>query len=333
NRLRILGMTDEEITRFNDTGAVSPHMTIYSPLAGTVIQRKVGPGQYINTSSQNTSASDPTFIIGDLSTVWLVAYVRESEAPHVHVGQAAQFKVLAYPNRTFSANISYVATSLDTGTRRLLVRATIDNSQNLLRPEMFAHVKIVTAEGDSSLGVPREAIVYDGKSAHVWIARGDQSVERREIKTGQSNGQMVEVLDGLRHGESVISKGTLFVDRAARGSLPSMLRTLMSFCLSRRLLVLAAYVAFIGIGFATLKALNVEAYPDPAPPIIKIIAQYPGQSPEEVERYVTIPLEIAVASTPGLTYIRSNTVFALGFIRLQFEYGRDYNFVRQQVTN
>jgi len=107
----------------------------------------------------------------------------------------------------------------------------------------------------------------------------------------------------------------------------------MSFCLSRRLLVLAAYVVFIGIGFATLKALNVEAYPDPAPPIIEIIAQYPGQSPEEVERYVTIPLEIAVASTPGLTYIRSNTVFALGFIRLQFEYGRDYNFVRQQVTN
>ena len=218
NRLRILGMTDEEITRFNDTGAVSPHMTIYSPLAGTVIQRKVGPGQYINTSSQNTSASDPTFIIGDLSTVWLVAYVRESEAPHVHVGQAAQFKVLAYPNRTFSANISYVATSLDTGTRRLLVRATIDNSQNLLRPEMFANVKILTTEGDSSLGVPREAIVYDGKSTHVWIARSDQSVERRQVKTGQSNGQMVEVLDGLRQGESVISKGTLFVDRAATGS-------------------------------------------------------------------------------------------------------------------
>ena len=107
----------------------------------------------------------------------------------------------------------------------------------------------------------------------------------------------------------------------------------MSFCLSRRLLVLVAYVAFLGVGFATLKVLNVEAYPDPAPPIIEIIAQYPGQSPEEVERYVTIPLEIAVASTPGLTYIRSNTVFALGFIRLQFEYGRDYNFVRQQVTN
>jgi len=107
----------------------------------------------------------------------------------------------------------------------------------------------------------------------------------------------------------------------------------MTFCLSRRPLALVGFVIFIAVGYAAFTALNVEAYPDPAPPIIEIIAQYPGQSPEEVERYVTIPLEIAVASTPGLTYIRSNTVFALGFIRLQFEYGRDYNFVRQQVTN
>ena len=112
-----------------------------------------------------------------------------------------------------------------------------------------------------------------------------------------------------------------------------MLRSLMSFCLSRRPLAIVGFICFVGVGYAAFTTLNVEAYPDPAPPIIEIIAKYPGQSPEEVERYVTIPLEIAVASTPGLTYIRSNTVFALGFIRLQFEYGRDYNFVRQQVTN
>ncbi len=79
--------------------------------------------------------------------------------------------------------------------------------------------------------------------------------------------------------------------------------------------------------------LNIEAYPDPAPPIIEIIAQQQGQSPEEVERYITIPIEIAVASTPGLKFIRSNTVYGLGFIRLQFEYGRDYHFVRQQTLN
>src|SRR6185312_2479989 len=112
-----------------------------------------------------------------------------------------------------------------------------------------------------------------------------------------------------------------------------MLRNLMSFCLSRRPLALVAFAAFIAVGIGAFTVLNVEAYPDPAPPIIEIIAQYPGQSPEEVERYVTIPIEIAVASTPGLKYIRSNSVFALGFIRLQFEYGRDYHFVRQQALN
>jgi len=112
-----------------------------------------------------------------------------------------------------------------------------------------------------------------------------------------------------------------------------MLRQVIAACLARRPLVLIAFAVFIGLGLAAFATMNIEAYPDPAPPIIEIIAQYPGQSPEEVERYVTIPIEIALASTPGLKYIRSNTVYALGFIRLQFEYGRDYYFVRQQTLN
>src|SRR5438093_166639 len=93
-----------------------------------------------------------------------------------------------------------------------------------------------------------------------------------------------------------------------------MLPKLIAFCLARRPMVLVSFAAFLGLGYAAFTALNIEAYPDPAPPIIEIIAQWPGQSPEEVERYVTIPLEIALANTPGLKYIRSNTVYALGFI-------------------
>src|SRR3977135_2153530 len=112
-----------------------------------------------------------------------------------------------------------------------------------------------------------------------------------------------------------------------------MLRSLIAFCLSRRLLVMVAFAAFLGLGYTAFLMLNIEAYPDPAPPIIEIIAQQQGQSPEEVERYITIPIEVAVASTPGLKFIRSTTVYGLGFIRLQFEYGRDYHFVRQQTLN
>ena len=112
-----------------------------------------------------------------------------------------------------------------------------------------------------------------------------------------------------------------------------MLKRLMAFCLSRRPLALISFLGFLGLGWMTFTTLNIEAYPDPAPPIIEIIAQWPGQSPEEVERYVTVPIEIAVSSTPGLKFTRSNTVFALGFVRMQFEYGRDYWFVRQQAIN
>src|SRR3954466_15970313 len=112
-----------------------------------------------------------------------------------------------------------------------------------------------------------------------------------------------------------------------------MLRGLIAFCLSRRPLVLVSFAAFLGLGYAAFLALKIEAYPDPAPPIIEIIAQRSGQSPEDMERYVTIPIEIAGASAPGWGFIRSNTVYALSFIRLQFEYGRDYHFVRQQTIN
>ncbi|MBI3704425.1 MAG: efflux RND transporter periplasmic adaptor subunit [Rhizobiales bacterium] len=218
NRLRILGKTDAEIKTFSETGTINPLTTIYSPIAGTVVQRRVGPGQYINTSSNSAAANDATFVIGDLSTVWLVAYVRESEAPNVHVGAALHFTVLAFPDRVFTANIAYVATSLDAATRRLLVRATLNNSEGMLKPEMFASVTILTGEGDTSPAVPREAVIYDGQTAHVWVAREDRSVEPRKIKTGLNNGPMVQVLDGLKLGEKVVTKGSLFVDRAAAAS-------------------------------------------------------------------------------------------------------------------
>ena len=99
-----------------------------------------------------------------------------------------------------------------------MARATINNAEGILRPEMFASVTIVTDEGDSSLAVPREAIIYDGNIARVWVVRDDRSLEPRAIKTGLSNGQTVQVLEGLSIGEKVISRGSLFVDREAAGS-------------------------------------------------------------------------------------------------------------------
>jgi membrane fusion protein, heavy metal efflux system len=211
NRLRILGKTDQEITDFQEKGTINPATPIFAPIAGTIVQRKVGPGQYVGTG-----ATDPVFVIGDLSTVWVVAYIRESEAPTVHIGQAIYFTVLAYPDRQFPANISYVAAALDPTTRRLLVRATVNNSAGLLKPEMFASVTILTGEGDTAVAVPREAVIYEGPTARVWVVRDDnRAIELRRIKVGLTSGNMVEVMEGLSRGDRVITKGSLFIDRVA----------------------------------------------------------------------------------------------------------------------
>ena len=151
NRLRILGKTDQEITDFQEKGTIDPATLITAPIAGTIVQRKVGPGQYVGSGS-----TDPVFIIGDLSTVWVVAFIRETEAPIVHAGQQIYFTVLAYPDRSFPATISYVAAAFDPTIRRLLVRATVNNDAGLLKPEMFASVKILTGEGDNAVAVPRD---------------------------------------------------------------------------------------------------------------------------------------------------------------------------------
>jgi cobalt-zinc-cadmium efflux system membrane fusion protein len=214
NRLRILGKTDQEITVFQEKGTIDPATVINAPIAGTIVQRKVGPGQYVGSNT-----SDPVFVIGDLSTVWVIAYIRESEAPTVHVGQAIYFTVLAYPDRSFPANLSYVAAALDPTTRRLLVRATVNNAAGLFKPEMFANVTILTGEGDTSLAVPRDAVIYEANTARVWVMRDqDKAIELRRIKVGLTNGNMVEVTEGLAPNDRVITRGSLFIDRLAAGS-------------------------------------------------------------------------------------------------------------------
>src|SRR3981189_2356460 len=140
NKLRILGLTDEDIATFQEKGRINPETTIFAPIAGTVVQRNIGPGQYVNSG-----ASDPVFVIGDLSTVWLTAFVREADASNVSGGQELAFNVLALPGRTLTGRINYVAAAIDPATRRLMVRATVDNASGQLKPEMFANVTIYSA--------------------------------------------------------------------------------------------------------------------------------------------------------------------------------------------
>jgi membrane fusion protein, heavy metal efflux system len=213
NRLRILGLTDEAIKTFQERGIIDREVTIYAPIAGTVVQRKIGPGQYVNSG-----ASDPVFVIGDLSTVWLTAFVRETESSAVAVGQEISFSVLAFPGRDITARINYVSAAIDPSTRRLLVRATVDNPGGALKPEMFANVTIYSAGDHPAVGVPKQALIYEGDQVRVWVAHDDKSIELRQIKTGLANGDLVEVKGNLKPGEQIVTKGSLFIDRAASGS-------------------------------------------------------------------------------------------------------------------
>jgi cobalt-zinc-cadmium efflux system membrane fusion protein len=213
NKLRILGLTDEAISTFQEKGRINPETTIFSPITGTVVQRKIGPGQYVNSG-----ASDPVFVIGNLSTVWLTAFVRETDASNVAVGQEIAFNLLALPGRSLTARINYVAAAIDPATRRLLVRATVDNKDGRLKPEMFANVTIYSASDHPAIAVPKQALIYEGDQVRVWVAREDKSIELRQIKPGLTNGDLVAVEGNLNPGEQIVTKGSLFIDRAASGS-------------------------------------------------------------------------------------------------------------------
>ena len=112
-----------------------------------------------------------------------------------------------------------------------------------------------------------------------------------------------------------------------------MVRRLIEWALDNPLVVILLSVALIIVGVYAFLHVNVEAYPDPAPPLIEVIAQFPGASAEEVERQVTVPLEVTLAGIPGLKSVRSQSLFGLCDVKCQFEYGTEYLAARQEVIN
>jgi cobalt-zinc-cadmium efflux system membrane fusion protein len=211
NRLRILGKTDAEIAAVERAKKPDAATSVVAPIGGIVIDRQVGPGQYIQAGSPT-----PVFTIGDLSTVWLVAEVHETDAPFVERGQTVAVRVLALPGEVFKAKLTAVGAEVDPVTRRVPVRATLANPDGRLKPQMFASFSIITSAESQAPAVPDEAVVREGDQTRVWVAAQNNTLTLRSIRTGRSNDGMVEVLDGLKAGERVVTRGSLFIDRAAR---------------------------------------------------------------------------------------------------------------------
>jgi membrane fusion protein, heavy metal efflux system len=219
NRLRILGTSDHDIDTIETTSnllQLNAETIVAAPISGTVVQRQIGLGQ--NIVSASSGASVAVFMIGDLSKVWLVAYAREEDAPLLHKGDPVQVSVLAFPGKVFNARLAYVASSIDPNTHRLLVRAEVENPNHELKPEMFARFRIITGEDAAAPGAPESAVVYEGDTAHVWLANpAMKTLTIRPIKAGRDHDGTIEVLSGLKPGDAVVTNGAVFIDRAAAG--------------------------------------------------------------------------------------------------------------------
>jgi membrane fusion protein, heavy metal efflux system len=207
--LSILGRSAGDIDAILAAGKVAPLATIAAPFAGTVVDRAVGTGQFV------TAGTGAVFTLADLSSVWLLANLRESDAVEVRRGQAITAEVVALPGRVFRARVAAVAGTVDPATHRVAVRAELANGDRALKPEMFASFTIATSEERESVAVPAAALVYEGEAVHVWVVAGEV-IAYRAIVTGRDAGELVEVREGLKAGERIVTRGSLFIDRAAR---------------------------------------------------------------------------------------------------------------------
>jgi len=186
-------------------------ITINSPINGTVISRKVGPGQYVRAD-----IADPLYAIADLSTMWLKANVPEIDAPLIRVGQEIEVKVSAVPDRIFNAHVIAIGASSDAATRRVMVRSEISNPDRALKAEMFASFRILIGAQDPTPSVPTTAVIWEGERATVWSQREPMLFERRVIKAGLEQAGRTEIRDGLKMGDRVIGRGAIFVQNESQ---------------------------------------------------------------------------------------------------------------------
>jgi cobalt-zinc-cadmium efflux system membrane fusion protein len=211
DKLRVLGRSPERIADIEQSRRVDAVVSVPAPIGGVVTQRRVGPGQWLSAGG-----SDPVYTIADLSTVWLVAAVREVDAPLIRIGLPVEVSVGALPGRTFPARITTVGAGLDPQTRRLLVRAEVDDPDRLLKSEMFAVFRIAVGDPRESVAVPIVGVIHRGDQASVWVALDGYRFVLRPVRLGVRSGDVVEVLEGLHAGDRVVTGGALFIDRAAR---------------------------------------------------------------------------------------------------------------------
>jgi Cu(I)/Ag(I) efflux system membrane fusion protein len=218
-RLHLWDVTDLQITKLERRGKAEPVLTVYAPSSGIVLKREALPGKYVEPGTT-------LYEVADLSTVWVSADIYESEVAAVTLNQPASVTFAAYPEETFRGNVSYIYPSLNTETRTVRVRVELPNPGLKLKPGMYGNV-IVQTDALHTLVVPKEAVLETGLRQLVFMDRGQGRYEPASVKLGRRSQDSVEVLEGLKEGDHIVTSANFLLDAESKLASASSMQAMM----------------------------------------------------------------------------------------------------------
>ncbi len=207
-RLELFGLAPEDVRTLERSGTPLQAVPVRAPRDGYVVDKAAQQGGYVEPETT-------LFQIADLSTVWVLAEVYESELARLRVGAEATLSLTAYPSESFSGTVDYVYPTLDAATRTVRVRVVFPNPDLRLRPGMYGDVLLALPATDA-LVVPRDAVVDTGELTYVFVARDGGRFDPRRVRLGARAGDTVAVEDGLAEGEVVVTGANFLVDSESR---------------------------------------------------------------------------------------------------------------------
>jgi Cu(I)/Ag(I) efflux system membrane fusion protein len=205
NRLRVLGASNEDIVRLKNGGEATPTFPIRTSIDGVVIKRMVDPGAFLN-------AGDILVTVADPKNLWFLGNVYEQDIGKIKVGDVFHLRVESFPERDFIAKANYVGATIDPMTHALIVRCEIDNSDGLLKPEMFVSGKLEVAKMPAIV-LPSTAIVQVRNTRFVIIKTGPNSYRRLPVNGFDLNAKEFAVTDGLTAGQNVLITGATLLNQ------------------------------------------------------------------------------------------------------------------------
>jgi Cu(I)/Ag(I) efflux system membrane fusion protein len=207
-RLQVLGMNDAEIAEIERSGQARRLVTITAPRSGIVLNRGISAGTAVDPSTE-------IITIADLSQVWAIAEVAESDAPQVTVGTAAMLSFPLSGRAPSAAKVQFIYPTLTERTRTVRVRIPVQNKDGTLRPGMYGSAEFPAVARDA-LTVARDALIDTGESQYVFVHTTDNVIEPREVKVGARLADRVEILHGLTSGDHVVTTGVFLIDSESR---------------------------------------------------------------------------------------------------------------------